>query len=214
MVDVQFLLNRILKFVHLMPIRNIRLIFAFCLGLGSILMVSGSQGMENTQFPPVWMEDNHQSSLEDNDGVSSVLSFAQEYLDTAKKFLKDKNRPLQEWMLENLSTDHSHELPRVIIDLPPATPKVPKAEELQSEHVMKPIVPNGKVAPARESAPVLIGPNYAVEPGALLLGKLKVEVGLKQEAPEELENLVPVSVQAQKEIQKKIEEKVNKISKE
>ena len=78
---------------------------------------------------------------------------------------------------------------------------------------MKPIVPNGKVAPARESAPVLIGPNYAVEPGALLLGKLKVEVGLKQEAPEELENLVPVSVQAQKEIQKKIEEKFNKISK-
>ena len=188
--------------------RKIRLIFAFCLGLGSILTVSGSQGMENTQLPPVSMAGNHQSPPEKNDSMSGVLSFAQEYLDAAKKFLNDKKRPLQEWILENFSMGHSHEIPRVIIDLPPATLEVPKTEELQSEQVMKPVVSNGKVTPAPESAPESIGPNHAMEPRALFLGKPKVEVELKQEAPEKLESLVLVSKQAQKETSKKTEEKV------
>jgi hypothetical protein len=213
MVDIHFLFNRFFKFVHLMPMRKIRLVSAFCLGLGSILTVSGSQGMENTQFPPVSMADNNQSSLEDNDDIFGVLSFAQEYLDTAKRFLKDKKRSLQEWILENLLVGHSHEIPRVIINLPPATPEVPTTEGLQSEQVMKPILSHGKATPALKSAPVSIGLNHAKEPRALFLGQPKVEVELKQEFLEKLENQVLVSMQAQKETEKKTEEKINKISK-
>ena len=197
-----------------MPMRNIRFVFAFCLGLGSVLMVSGSKGMEKTQLPPVRVADNHQSSPEGNDGVSGVLFFAQVYLDMAKKFLKDKNKPLQEWILEILSKGYSHEIPRVIIDLPPATPEGPKTDEPQSEQVMKPIVHNGKVAPSSETTPVSIEPNYTVATRALLLEKSKVEDGLKQEAPEKLKKPVLISVQAQKETEKKTEKKINKISKE
>jgi hypothetical protein len=193
--------------------RKIRLVFAFCLGLGLILTVSGSQGVESIQLLPVWMADNHQSSLKGDD-VSGLPFFAQEYFDTAKKFLKDKNRTFQEWMLENLSAGYNIKMPRVIIDLPPATLRGSKTEELQSEQVMKPIVSTEKIAQAPEPAPMSVGSNYAVEPRTLLPGKLKTKVGLKQKNPEKLESPALISVQAQKQIEEKTEEKVKKISKE
>jgi hypothetical protein len=196
-----------------MHIRNIRLVFAFSLGLGSILAVSGSQGMESKQLSPVWMADNDQPLLEGDDDVFGIPSFAQEYLAIARKLLKDESRNLQKWMLENLSTGPSREMPRVIIDLPPAIPKSPKTEDFQFEQVIKPFVPTEKVAPARKQAPVLIGPNYAVEPRALLPGKPETRVSLKQGDPVKAEKPALISVQAQKVIEKKAEEKVKEISK-
>ena len=196
-----------------MHTKNIHLVFAFSLGLGSILAVSGSQGMESKQLSPVRMAVNDQTLLEGDDDVFGVLSFAQEYLNIAKKFLKDENRTLQKWMLKNLSMGPSREIPRVIIDLSSAIPKSPKTEESQFEQVIKPFVPSKKVAPDPESAPVSIGPNYAVEPRVLLPGKSKMRVSVKQGDPAKAEKPALFSVQSQKVIEKKAEEKVKEISK-
>jgi len=218
--DAQSVFSNIFKFVHLMPMSNIRFIFSFCLGLGSVLTVSGSQVMESTQSLPVLMADNHQSSPEGDDGVPDAPSFSQEYLDPAKKFLKDEARTLQGWMLENLSTGHSRETPRVIIDLPPATPRAPKTNGPQSEQLIKPIVPTEKPAPAPELAPtpdpapepaptpVSVVPTPAVEIRTFFPGNPKPEVTLKQEEPAKVEKPAPMPVQDEKETEKKTEKKV------
>jgi|GEM_PF-3006596 len=213
--------------------KKIRFIFAFCLGFGSILVVSGSQAMERSQLLPVLMADNHQSSQEGVDSVSDAPSFAQEYLAPAKEFLKDEARSLQGWMLEKLSTGHSRETPRVIIDLPPATPRVPQIKEPQPEPVTKPTVPTEKLIPPPEPTPVLeptpvpepaapppepvpvpepapvpVVPSPAVEAKTFLPGKPKPQVTVKQVEPVKMEKPAPVSVQAEKKAVKKTEKKV------
>lgn len=103
-----------------MPIKNTCFVFTFCFGLCSLLAVSGSQGVENTQFSQVWLTVKHQSSQE---GANRATAFFHGYLDITKEFLKYEKR-----ILENLLMSHIRETPQVIIDLPPSTSKFSKTK--------------------------------------------------------------------------------------
>ena len=158
-----------------MFMKNARFVFTFCFGLSSLLAISGSQGEESTKHYQVWMAIKHQSSLKDAGSISHVPSFFQDYLNIAKQLLTFEIR-----MLEDLSIGTNYGTPQVIVDLPPATPKISKVKNPQYGEVIKPIVPTEKVVPIFEPTPILIRPNSALETKNISFAELKKEANLKQ----------------------------------